>query len=94
MVSEIESAGPVSREGTPGRRGSTLVPGCGIVRDNLLVAASNGAYRASLVPRGDSVTGSWVVFAGVKSNRTLSVSRSFWRESRGYSSRSTPLRLN
>ncbi len=62
--------------------------------DSLLVSAGNGAYRASLVPYGDSVAGSWVVFTGAVSNRTLSVGRSYWRWSRGYSSQSTPLRVN
>ena len=38
---------PVSPTGTPDRRGSTLIPGCG-TQCRLLDLAGNGAYRASL----------------------------------------------
>ena len=59
-----------------------------------LVVADNGADRASLLPVRGSVAGSRVVFTGAMPDRTFNVSRSFWRRSRGYSSRSTPVRVN
>jgi hypothetical protein len=79
-----------------GRRTGVVPPSfrAEALRARPLVMAANGADRASLLPVRGSVAGSRVVFTGALPDRTLSLSRSFWRRSRGYSSRSTPSRVN